>query len=168
MNNPSIQAGLQQELAIQADRQEALVVVSAQDARKLLSMPGATSFRQGAVRIVVDAKGQQYIVRDLDAQAPGPDGSEPQDQAEVSRPQASSDEADDTDAWAGQQAPDEAPADMQVAAASAAMVPATPTEAHMAQAPAGSGQPEAKSEDQACKNNSNENDEDITRTGLVM
>ncbi|MGE0100545.1 MAG: Ig-like domain-containing protein, partial [Hydrogenophaga sp.] len=155
MNRPATQAGLpqQQQHTTEAGRHDTPAVLSAQEARKLLSLPGVTSFRQGAVLIVVDAQGKQYIVQDLNTQA--------------SPPQASPDDADGTDGTdstddtaqrAGQETPEEAPADLQVPAASAEVASATLAEVHMAQAPADSTQPEAKSDDETCKDDDDKKD----------
>ncbi|MGE0100354.1 MAG: hypothetical protein AB7S86_18595, partial [Hydrogenophaga sp.] len=150
MNSPATQAGLPQQHATEAGRHDTPAVLSAQEARKLLSLPGVTSFRQGAVLIVVDAQGKQYIVQDLEAQASPPQASP--DNADGTD---GTDSTDDTAQRAGQETPKEAPADLQVAAASAEVASATLAEVHMAQAPADSTQPEAKSGDQTCKGDDN-------------
>ncbi|MGE4155913.1 MAG: Ig-like domain-containing protein, partial [Hydrogenophaga sp.] len=154
MNSPATQAGLpQQQHTTEAGRHDTPAVLSAQEARKLLSLPGVTSFRQGAVLIVVDAKGQQYIVKDLEAQASPPQAS-PDDADRTD----GTDSTDDTAQRAGQETPEEAPADLQVPAASAEVASATLAEVHMAQAPADSAQPEAKSDDETCKDDDDKKD----------
>ncbi|MGE0428809.1 MAG: beta strand repeat-containing protein [Hydrogenophaga sp.] len=154
MNSPSTQASLpQQQHTTEAGRHDTPAVLSAQEARKLLSLPGVTSFRQGAVLIMVDAQGKHYIVKDLEAQASPPQASP--DDADGTN---GTDSTDDTAQRAGQETPEEAPADLQVAAASAEVPSATLAEVHMAQAPAGSTQPEAKSGDQTCKDDDDKKD----------
>ncbi|MGE0097565.1 MAG: beta strand repeat-containing protein [Hydrogenophaga sp.] len=165
MSHPSTQTGLQQQQqqrTTEAGRHDTPAVLSAQEARKLLSLPGVTSFRQGAVLIVVDAQGKQYIVQDLEAQASPPQASP--DDADGTN---GTDSTDDTAQRAGQETPEEAPADMQVAAASAEVASATLAEVHMAQAPAGSTQPEAKSDDETHENDSNKKEGDDEDTGLT-
>jgi hypothetical protein len=155
MSIQSVEAGINRQHSVLEGGRGDRVLLSAEDAGKLLVRPGVKSVRSGATLVLVDAHGNEYIVKDFYKKASAHDERELRAVDMVADAESVSDEDDKV----SKKDSEGTESDVLVAAASLEEVSGTLAEVQVAQATVGTSRAESERGQQAAKEEDKSDDE---------